>query len=85
MDYAVEAVEGWCEAVLGTSWAEMGRRGEHSVYFLQAGCEFFKTLTAGEVVLAQVELVGIDNSQMMFSVSGENAAAELCFRVRLTA
>lgn len=85
IDYAIEAVEGWYENVLGASWTDLNRQGELVFHFLHAGCEFLKTLTAGEMVQARVEIVGVENSSLMFRVSGNNDAGELCFRAHLRA
>jgi len=84
IDYAVEAVEGWFEHLLGVSWADLVSRHDMEVHFVHAGCEFRKTLTAGETVRAHVVVVGVDRSTVTFTVSGVNHAGELCFRTTLT-
>ena len=85
IDYAVEAVEGWYENVLGVSWTDLLRRRDLEVHFGHVGCEFRKTLTAGEVVQARVGITGVEGSDIMFSVSGRNDAGELCFLSHLMA
>lgn len=84
MDYAVEAVEGWFENVLGVSRTELISLREIDVDFVHAECEFSKTVTAGEAVKGWVKIVHVDNSKIMFNVSGNNDAGELCFLVNLT-
>ena len=85
IDYAVEAVEGWFEHLLGVSWTDLVSQRDLEVHLMHVGCEFRKTLTAGETVLARVAIAGVGDSDIMFSVSGVNNAGELCFRTTLTA
>ena len=83
IDYAVEAVDGWFEQVVAVSLSDLVSLHGMELHFLHAGCEFRKTLTAGETVLARVAVVGVEDSTVTFSVSGVNHAGELCFRTTL--
>ncbi|TWJ17354.1 acyl-CoA thioesterase [Geobacter argillaceus] len=83
IDYAVEAIEGWFEQVVGVSWSDLVTLHGMELHFLHAGCEFRKALTAGETVLAHV-VVSVEHSILTFSISGVNQAGELCFRTTLT-
>jgi len=85
IDYAVEAVAGWYEDVLGISWMELTARYDWQVNVVRVGCEFSKTLTAGEVVQARVAVVGLDESRVSFRVSAENETGSVCFLATLTA
>lgn len=84
IDYSVEAVEGWFEQVVKVSWTDLVSLHGMELHFLHAGCEFRKTLTAGETVFARVAVVGVEDSNFTFIVSGMNHAGELCFRTTLT-
>ena len=84
IDYAVEAVEGWFEHALEVSWTDLVSLHGMEIHFLHAGCEFRKTLTAGETVLARVVIVGVDRSTVTFTVSGVNNAGDVCFHTDLT-
>jgi acyl-CoA thioesterase FadM len=55
------------------------------VHFVHVGCDFRKTVTAGDVVTLRVGAAGVDNSRIMFNVSGDNDAGEPCFLAALTA
>ncbi|MGB9082454.1 MAG: thioesterase family protein [Desulfuromonadaceae bacterium] len=85
VDYAVEAVEGWCENVLGVSWTGLISQRDLEVHFEHVGCEFRKTVTAGDVVTLRVRAASTDNSRIVFNVSGDNDAGEPCFLAALTA
>lgn len=85
IEYSVEAVEEWCEELLGLSFIDLACQRRLELRFLHMGSEFRKTLTAGEEVLARVCVAGIGDEQIRFLVSGENRAGELCFRAGLTA
>lgn len=83
VDYAVEAVEAWFEAILGVSWA--GLAGAHGleVAFRRVSCEFLRPLVAGQVIRVRVRVVGVAPSRLTFLAAGEEASGEECFRVRL--
>ena len=83
--YAVEALEGWFETVLGVSWPELIRQRDCEVDFAHIGCEFRKTLTAGELVRLSVEIAGLGNTHIRFGVTGNNGYGETCFQATLLA
>lgn len=85
LDYAVEALAAWYESYLGVCWSELVTRSGWEVAFLKVGCEYPRTLTAGETVRLRVTVAGFDDRRIRFTVSGSNDAGALCIVAHLTA
>jgi len=83
IDYAVEAVEAWCEEVLGVSWVEMADRYGLDVSFVQVACDYLRPLVASQVVNLQVLVIGAERSNVTFIVIGEDGDGALCFQALL--
>lgn len=84
-DYAVEAVEAWYGEVLGVCWADLLNCHNLEVTFERAGCEYFRSLVADQMVQVRVEVVGTESSTIVFSATGVNGSGEPCFRATLEA
>ena len=85
VDYCVEAIEAWWEAVLGESWTALLARRDLEARFLRVECEFLKPLVAGQVVRVRLQAAGAGRSRIAFAAAGEGESGETCFRAGLEA
>jgi acyl-CoA thioesterase FadM len=84
IDYAVEAIEGWCDKVLGFAWGG-NDRSEFELSFVRIDCNYLRPLVAGQVVEVRVWVAEVSSSQILFSVYGQNSDGETCFQANLVA
>ncbi len=86
LDYAVEAVEVWFEAVLGTSWGNLIRnRGLESRVITVDG-EYRWPLAAGQVVQVRLAVEKVDQCSFLIAAVGDSGgqrAAQPNFTFRL--
>lgn len=85
IDFAVEALDAWYEAVLGISWADLCTRQGLDVTFVSIACEYIRPLTAGQTVQLHVAVVGADLTTITFLATGEVETGRPCFRATLAA
>ncbi|MBE0577085.1 MAG: thioesterase family protein [Desulfuromonadales bacterium] len=83
VDYAVEAIEAWYEAVLGISWAELAEHSDLNVRFIRVDCDYHRPLAASQVAHLQVWVTGVECSHVTLTVIGEDGDKALCFLARL--
>lgn len=84
-DYAVEAVEAWFEAALGTSWATLVSRDGREARVLAAECEYERPLVEGDEIDVVVEVVGVGLDTFTTSaVATPSRGGEPSFRALVT-
>jgi 4-hydroxybenzoyl-CoA thioesterase len=82
IDYAVEAVEAWCQDVLGIVWGR-GERYAFDLPFVRIDCDYLKPLVAGQLVQLQVWVVRAGTSSLTFSVRGQSGTGDTCLHANL--
>ena len=85
IDYAVEAIEAWYEAVLGLSWVELADRYGLDAPFVQVDCDYRRPLVADQVAHLQVWVIKAEHSNVTFTVIGEADDGTLFFQASLVA
>lgn len=83
VDYAVEAVEVWYDAVLGVSWTDLVNRHGLEATFVSAECEYQRPLVAGQVILIRVTVGEVDLSTFTLRAVAELGPDETAFRASL--
>lgn len=85
IDYCVEAIEAWWEAVLRISWTDLLAGRGLEVRFFRAECEFLRPLTAGQVARLGIRVADAPHPGLSFRVTGDGESGAPCFRATLTA
>jgi 4-hydroxybenzoyl-CoA thioesterase len=85
VDFAVEAVEAWYEAVLGVSWCALIKRHELDANFTQVNCRYLRPLVPSQVIQVKVRITGVGSANVKFQVTGEGNSGEAYFQVTLVA
>lgn len=85
IDFAVEALDAWYEAVLGISWADLVTRHDLYVTFVRIACEYLRPVTAGQTVHMRVSVVATEPTTITFLTIGEIDAGRPCFQATLIA
>jgi 4-hydroxybenzoyl-CoA thioesterase len=85
IDYAVEAIEAWYEAVLGLSWVELAYQYGLDVSFVYVDCDYRRPLVADQVAHLQVWVNRAEHSNVTFTVIGEGGDGTLFFQANLVA
>jgi YbgC/YbaW family acyl-CoA thioester hydrolase len=83
LDYAVEAVEAWFRAVVGTDWYRLKVERGLGSPMAHASLDFRKPLFPAEDFTVSVAVESLGESSMTLRLEGCNAAGELCFEARL--
>lgn len=83
VDYAVEAVELWYDAVLGVSWSDLVNLHHLEARFLSMDCDYKRPLVAGEVIRVRVSVTGIDGDTFTLGAAAELGPGEPAFQVTL--
>lgn len=83
IDYAIEAIEAWREAVLEVSWSELVDQYKLGVPFVRVECDYLRPLVASQVIQLRVWVARPERSSVKFIVVGEGGDGEPYFQVRL--
>lgn len=82
IDYSVEALEAWFEAVPGVSWSELVARHGLEARFASADCEYYRSAVAGQVVGIRVGAALAGEGALLLGAVGELGPGERSFRTR---
>ena len=60
IDYSVEAVEAWYEAILGVSWVELAERYGLDASFVQVACDYRRPFVASQMAHLKIWVIILD-------------------------
>ena len=73
-DYAIDAIDGWYQSVLGISLYELNMNCDISCPFVHTGIDFHSPLRPGDALVLQVLVERMGRSSLSFAVSGQVGA-----------
>jgi len=80
IDYAVEAVEAWFEAVPGVSWSELQERHGLETRLASADCEYSRSAFEGQVIQVRIAAALAPDGALVLGAVGELGPGERSFR-----
>ena len=83
LDYALEAIEAWFRATLGTDWYAMNVDLGLGTPYVHVDIDFISPLTPRDVLEVRVHVASIGRSSLGFSVAGYANGERLSFRGNL--
>ncbi len=83
IDYALEAADGWLEAALGVSWADLALRHGREAQVLAVHCAYERPFVEGQGIDVAVEVVEVGAEAFTLRATGELAPGDAAFRAEL--
>lgn len=83
LDYALEAIEAWFRATLGTDWYAMNVDLGIGTPYVHVDIDFVSPLTPRDVLEVRVHVARVGKSSLGFSVAGYANGERLSFRGNL--
>jgi acyl-CoA thioesterase FadM len=84
LDYAVEAVEDFCEEVLGLSFTGLVLHQGREAKVLSVDCAYERSIAAGQEIDLAVEPVAVGTDRLTVGATAELAPGEVSFRTTIT-